>query len=193
MTTDVPGTVAPLRADAARNRDRILCAAAGAFAAGGCEVSLEDVARAAGVGVGTVYRRFPTKQHLLDALFEGRMATLADHVEALADRSGDDPWDAFAELLTALLAEQACDLALGELIRTPEAVSAGFAAERGRAMAAATVVAERARDSGALREGFEHGDLLLALHAGHGVAQAGGPEASARFAAWTLDGFRARA
>ena len=63
----------PLRADAERNRRRILAAAAEVFADRGLDVSLDDIAAAAGVGVGTVYRRFPNKDSLIDALFEEKM------------------------------------------------------------------------------------------------------------------------
>jgi len=69
----------PLRADAERNRQRILTAAAEVFAERGLDVSLDDIAKHAGLGVGTVYRRFPTEGKLVEALFE-------DHVDTLAER-----------------------------------------------------------------------------------------------------------
>lgn len=84
----------PLRADARRNRERILEAARAVFAESGLDALIEDLARRAGVGVGTVYRHFPTKEALVDALVEDYFAQLdADARQAL---DVEDPWDAFA-------------------------------------------------------------------------------------------------
>ena len=96
----------PLRRDAERNRQKILSAAAEVIAERGLDATLDDVARQAGVGVGTVYRRFPGKEALAEALFDERLGTLAAIAEhALAD---PDPWaglvrylEQAAELLTA--------------------------------------------------------------------------------------------
>ena len=89
-------TTRPLRADAERNRQRILAAAAELFAERGLDVSLDDIAAAAGVGVGTVYRRFPDKDALIDALFEAKI----DRVVALADDALEleDPWEGLRDL-----------------------------------------------------------------------------------------------
>src|ERR1043166_6338645 len=86
----------PLRVDAARNRERILAAASEVFADRGLDVSLDDIARHAGVGVGTVYRRFPTKEALIEALFDSHLAQL----EALAENavSYADSWDGLVAL-----------------------------------------------------------------------------------------------
>src|SRR5260370_33352238 len=81
----VPDTVRPLRRDAERNRQRILEAASEAFNERGLEVSLDEIARYAGVGVGTVYRRFRTKEELVEALFPGRL----DSVAATADAASE--------------------------------------------------------------------------------------------------------
>src|SRR5215207_11651643 len=83
-------TIRPLRADAERNRARILAAAAEVFAERGLDVSLDDIAAHAGVGVGTVYRRFPDKEALIDALCEDKI----DRAVALADDALEiqDPW-----------------------------------------------------------------------------------------------------
>ena len=94
-----------LRADAARNRQRVLAAAAEVFAERGLDVSLDEVAHAAGVGVGTLYRRFPNKEALVDALFEDKvenMVVLAHEAEAL-----DDPWEGFVYFI-----EHALELSL---------------------------------------------------------------------------------
>src|ERR1700756_2007672 len=84
----------PLRADAARNRERVLAAAREAFAEYGRDAQMEDVARRAGVGVGTVYRHFATKEALVDALLETRFRQAMERArEALAL---EDPWEAVA-------------------------------------------------------------------------------------------------
>src|SRR5574342_294589 len=84
----------PLRADAERNRRRVLSAASDLFAERGLDVSLDEIAAAAGVGVGTVYRRFADKDALIDALFEDKIGD----VERLAREclEIEDPWTAFA-------------------------------------------------------------------------------------------------
>src|SRR6202161_3635255 len=81
----------PLRKDAERNRQRILKAAAEVFTEWGLEATLDDVARHAGVGVATVYRRFPDKATLADALFEERIDILVEL--ATENQEAEDPWD----------------------------------------------------------------------------------------------------
>src|ERR1700712_3129718 len=104
----------PLRADAERNREAILCAAAEVYATQGTDVSLDEVARLAGVGVGTVYRRFPTKDELIDALFEARMTGYAEHAEAARLLATTEPRRAFRDHLEFLAAQQSTDLAFSE-------------------------------------------------------------------------------
>jgi AcrR family transcriptional regulator len=107
-----PGQGSPLperllRADAERNRQRILEAAAEVFTQRGFEATLDDVARRAGVGVGTVYRRFPDKAALAEALFTDRI----DALVALAEQAQGEP-DAWAALVTFL--EQAAEMLVGD-------------------------------------------------------------------------------
>src|ERR1700709_720376 len=89
--------VRPLRADAARNRVRVLAAARAAFAEAGLDVGVEEIARRAGVGKGTLYRRFPTKEALVRAIFED----ILDDIDRLvADVGRDaDPRDAFERFI----------------------------------------------------------------------------------------------
>src|ERR1700709_2058318 len=97
----------PLRKDAARNRERILAAAGEVFAERGLEVTLDDIAHHAGVGVGTVYRRFRDKEELIDALFDERMdAVLTVAEQALAV---DDPWLGLEGFFVSILELQAVD------------------------------------------------------------------------------------
>src|SRR6185503_19902238 len=97
--------VRPLRADAARNRARVLDAARTAFAEAGLDVGVEEIARRAGVGKGTLYRRFPTKEALVRAIFED----ILDEIERIVDTSESepDPWAAFAGYLSSTARLQA--------------------------------------------------------------------------------------
>src|SRR3954468_23269692 len=104
----------PLRADAERNRQRIIAAAASVFAERGLDVSLDDIAAAAGVGVGTVYRRFPDKDALIDALFEAKI----NDIRQLAQRSleVEDAWEGFSGFVRGVCALQARDRGLKEAL-----------------------------------------------------------------------------
>src|SRR5512132_3777585 len=96
----IPGAVPlarPLRADARRNRERILKAAGAVFADRGIDAQMDDVARRAKVGVGTVYRHFPTKEALLEALVRNRFAEIAAIAEDALRH--EDGWDGFCELI----------------------------------------------------------------------------------------------
>ncbi|MEA2127784.1 MAG: hypothetical protein QOJ85_675, partial [Solirubrobacteraceae bacterium] len=104
----------PLRADARRNREKILAAAAAAFGQSGLECQVEDIARRAGVGVGTVYRHFPTKDVLVTALAEAHFDRLADTVEA-ALGDGGDPWEAFAAAIWRAAEPATADVAWCEI------------------------------------------------------------------------------
>jgi AcrR family transcriptional regulator len=102
--------MAELRADARRNRSRVLAAAATVFAAQGVSASTEEVARAAGVGVGTVFRHFPTKEALLLAVYEARLDELADKARSLADAA--DPGAAFEDFFRTVVASSGTKLAV---------------------------------------------------------------------------------
>jgi AcrR family transcriptional regulator len=87
----------PLRADARRNREKVLAAARAVFAEQGVDAQMDDVARRADVGVGTVYRHFATKEVLLEAVVSGRLAQLTDEARALVDAA--DPAEAFFDFV----------------------------------------------------------------------------------------------
>lgn len=106
----------PLRADARRNRGKVLDAARQAFAEHGREAQMDDVARRAEVGVGTVYRHFPTKEALLVALSQDTFARIADRSRALLER--DDAWAAFVEMMWDAGESLAADRALTEAMST---------------------------------------------------------------------------
>jgi AcrR family transcriptional regulator len=149
----------PLRRDAERNRQRILDAAQELFTERGLGVTLNDIAHHAEVGVGTVYRRFPDKQQLIDALFDeriGEIVTLAE--EGLAD---PDPWEGLAGFLERGLEAQACNRGLKELLHNTPEGSALVESARDRLLPLLGELVERARDAGALRADVEPQDLPL--------------------------------
>src|ERR1700716_400947 len=114
MPKSAPSPDRPLRRDAERNRQRILEAASVVFAERGLRGSHDDIARAAGVGVGTVYRRFPDKEQLIDALFEARVEEIADGARAAVENP--DPGDALVDFLMRTQELQSKDRGLKEIV-----------------------------------------------------------------------------
>jgi AcrR family transcriptional regulator len=104
----------PLRADARRNRERVVTAAKAVFAEHGREAQMDDVARRAGVGVGTVYRHFPTKEALIEALAVDTFEKVLAAGRAALERS--DPWEAFSEALWAGASLTASDRSFTEIV-----------------------------------------------------------------------------
>jgi AcrR family transcriptional regulator len=104
----------PLRADARRNREKVLAAARRVFSEQGVDAQMDDVARRADVGVGTVYRHFPTKEALLHALTDELFDVIAAHARALLEH--DDPWEAFKEALWFGAQKTAGDRAFSEIL-----------------------------------------------------------------------------
>jgi len=151
----------PLRADARRNRDRILAAAAEAFAERGADAQMDDVARAACVGVGTVYRHFPTKEALMGALVRRKVQVFQAAAEEALEV--DDPWEAFAGVLLAGAEVMASDAALRDaLSRVPEAW-AHAAEERERLDAVVARVVRRGQDAGVIRPDFAVQDVPMLM------------------------------
>ncbi|HEU4973522.1 MAG TPA: helix-turn-helix domain-containing protein [Baekduia sp.] len=182
----------PLRADAERNRQRILAAAAEVFAERGLGVTLDDIARHAGVGVGTVYRRFPDKEQLIDALFEDRMAALvALAEECLRDA---DPWTGLSTFVERGLELQAADRGLKDLVTCTahgrERVSQG----RERLAPLVGRLVERGQAAGVVRPDIRHTDVALVhlmLGAAMDVTCGVRPDAWRRLLGLALDGLRA--
>ncbi len=139
----------PLRADAERNRQKILAAAHAVLAARGLDAGVDEIAREAGVGMGTLYRRFPTKEALVEAVIEDRFASMAEDFREGAALA--DPWEAFASCATRLacrIAEdrgffQVVSESVGRLPRTRE--------QRDGLLALLVPVVERAQAAGVLR------------------------------------------
>ena len=179
----------PLRVDAERNRTRILDAARQAFAEQGLDVPMTEVARRAGVGIATLYRRFPTNDDLVAAVFVGKMDAYADVAEAALEV--EDPWTGFSDYVRSVCEMQAADAGFADVL-APSPRSA-FDDQRSRAFRAFTKLVQRAKDAGALRPDFVHQDLVMLLMANAGLAHASSGNARAwmRFTEYMLQAFRA--
>src|SRR6478735_9761359 len=148
-----PSADRPLRADAERNRERILTAAREAFAEDGLDVGLHEIARRAGVGVGTVYRRFPDKETLIEALFEDRIDDVTHIAErALADGDG---WRGLRTFLEETCRMQAADRGLHELVFAGSAGPRCAAGARERIQPLVAQLVARAKAEGTLRPDVE--------------------------------------
>ncbi|MFJ4295630.1 TetR/AcrR family transcriptional regulator [Curtobacterium sp. NPDC089689] len=186
-------TARPLRADAERRRQAIICAAGSVFAEEGTAVTLEHIAEKAGVGVGTIYRRFPSIEALVGVVFEEKMRRFADEAVAAAERARTEPWDAFADYVMFVMRHQAEDLAFSDVILSPGLGSKLFRAETRRALAATQLLVERAQAAGAIRADFDESDLFMLQHANAGLirrTQRSAPTAWKRFAEYMLQAFR---
>jgi len=149
----------PLRRDAQRNRERILVAARELFAERGVDATLDDVAARAGVGVGTVYRRYPHKDALLDELFEEAIDELATFAEAsLAE---PDAWQALVAFLERLEERFVANRALEQLVLDPrrERRHEQIANARERLRPPTVALVERAKAEGKLRPDFDADDI----------------------------------
>ncbi|WP_029663023.1 TetR/AcrR family transcriptional regulator [Cellulomonas sp. KRMCY2] len=178
----------PLRADAERNRARILAAARQAFAEQGLDVATTDIARAAGVGIATLYRRFPATDDLVAAAFTAKMDAYAGAAEAALDV--EDPWVAFCDYVRAICEMQSLDAGFADILAL--APRPAFDDQRSRAFRAFTRLVRRAKDVGALRHDFVHQDLVMLLMANAGLVRStnGNPQASRRLAEYMLQSFR---
>ncbi|WP_294563511.1 TetR/AcrR family transcriptional regulator [uncultured Arthrobacter sp.] len=144
-----PTTVDDLRADAARNRARVLEVARELLAAGEATLPMNTIARLAGVGIGTVYRHFPTRQALLEsAVMGGFEQLLAEAQSAAAD---DDPGAGLERLLRYGIRLQLGDVGLAAVLRSPECACARTSRLRADLLKAVGRLLERAREAGAIR------------------------------------------
>lgn len=178
------------RADARRNRERILRAGRTRFAEEGLDAQMEDVARAAGVGVGTVYRHFPTKEDLIAALAADRFARLADRArEALTE---NDPWGGLRGFIRFSAEIQARDRGLCEVMGSRPDIMGAAAQEAGLDELCMEMV-KRAHRTGELRSDLEWEDIpMIACGLGRIVQAGAGPAAGRweRFLGIVLDGLR---
>ena len=149
----------PLRRDAERNRQRILDAARELFAERGLGITLNDIAHHAGVGVGTVYRRFPDKTLLIEQLFEQRLEDLV----AVASRALDDPdaWHGLKTFLRQALELQANDRGVKDLITASTDGLDRVAKIRDRLLPIGLELVRRAQDAGQIRSDIAAADLPI--------------------------------
>ena len=146
----------PLRADARRNREAILRAARHIFAKHGSQAQIDDVAKRAKVGVGTVYRHFPTKEALFEALAVDKFDRLAQYADESMEI--EDPWEALVTFLRKAAALQAADRSLSEVFRDHGTFMIDTAKDCGLTELGDRLV-RRAQDAGVLRRDVRGSDL----------------------------------
>ena len=151
----------PLRADARRNRERIIVAARTVFERHGGEAQIDDIARAAGVGVGTVYRHFPHKDALLGELVAQKFRGFADNAERALQV--EDPWEAFAGLLRANAEHCAGDIGVQQALTRGPAAWAYAASELDRLRDITTRLIVRAQEAGVMRRDFTVDDIPMLM------------------------------
>lgn len=194
MTPDTPRTATkrPLRRDAERNRLRIIASAREVFRERGLESTLDDVAHHAGLGVGTVYRRFPNKEHLVEAMFADRLEEIGDLITASLDKP--DPCAALLEFLWHTAEMIAADRGLHDVMLSREFGHDKVAQARDKLIPLGDELVARAKATGRLRADFEASDIVMlikmigaAAEYTHEVA----PEQWRRYAAMLFDGLLA--
>ena len=183
----------PLRADAQRNRDRLLDAAVQAFSQVGPDVTLDAIAKDAGVGIGTLYRHFPTRESLVEAAYRNELARLCDAVTDLLQAMPPDEatrtWmDRFVDYMTT-------KRGMADALRAVIASGGNpYAHSRDRLIAAITTLLHAGAAAGTVRSDVEPGDVLVSLN---GVSLAAGEPAqqdqARRLLDLLMDGLRYRA
>ena len=178
------------RADACRNRDRLLEAASAAFSASGVDASLESVAREAGVGIGTLYRHYPTRDALVEAVYRHNVDLLCAGADEL--RASLPPDEALAEWMQRFVAYVATKKGLATYLKSVvSAESDLFQSTHARVQETIGLLVSGAVEAGTIRERVDGMDLLRALRGVCMMAdQPGGPEQGARVAALLMDGLR---
>jgi AcrR family transcriptional regulator len=174
----------PHRKDAARNYDALLAAAREAFAEHGAEASLEDIARRAGVGIGTLYRNFPTRRDLFESVYADEVNALC---QAALEVAGREPWEALTAWLDRFAGYMVTKRAVREAL---EGESEIFQACRESMYSAGGPLFERAQQAGQARADMDFGDLLRMV-AGITATAFTDDEQRDRVLAIALDGVRA--
>ena len=178
----------PKRADARRNRDRLVDAAREVFTAEGTSAPLEEVARRAEVGIGTLYRHFPTRQALLEAVYVGEVEAMARAAAELADLP---PWEALSQWLHQYVGFAATKRALTEALLDVDPESDALSACRVALVDAGNALVERAQAAGAVRPDTSFLDIGRMV-SGIAVVPTADPEQQERMLSLALDGLRYR-
>ena len=180
-----------LRRDAQRNRDAILVAAQAVFSERGLDAGVEEIARRAGVGMGTLYRRFPRKDDLIAAIFEQRLGELADVAEeALED---PEPWDGLVRFLEAVGELQAANRGFQDILAHTLRREGALTPARRRVRRLNAKLVERAQGAGVLRRDITAEDITVFLMSLCPVVEATSevaPDFWRRFLAISIDGLR---
>ena len=183
--------VRPLRRDAERNRQRILKAASEVFNERGLDVSLDEIARHAGVGVGTVYRRFRTKEELIEALFMDQL----DAIAVIGDQAfaSPDPWSGLVSFMEGMAETMARNLGLRQMLMFATYGRDLVAVARQRNAPLVERLVERAQAAGQLRADIRQTDIpfivFILTEATH-LAHAANPDIWRRYLTLILDGMR---
>jgi AcrR family transcriptional regulator len=178
----------PLRADARANREKLVAAARALFAERGTSAPLEDVAERAGVGIGTLYRHFPTRQALFEAVY-------VDEVEAIAQAADDltalPPWEALTQWLERYVGFAATKRALNEALMETNPNADVLLACRTAIIGAGTPLVERAQRAGVVRSDTNFVDVVRMVGA-IALVPTEDPEEKKRLLELALDGLRYR-
>jgi AcrR family transcriptional regulator len=188
----MPVSERPLRADAERNRRLLLDAARELFAERGLGVTLDDIARHAGLGVGTAYRRFGSREALVDALFEEQVKGIVDLAKEASE--AENSWEGLRGFLESSLARQAADRGLKEVLLSTGEGRDRFTAIREQMRPLVSGMIERAKADGYLRDDFAAQDmplLQIMLGAVVDVSRDVRPDLWLRCLELILDGMRA--
>ncbi len=180
----------PKRADALRNHDKVLAAAREAFAEGGESTSLEAIARRAGVGIGTLYRHFPTRQALLEALYLDEVEEVSRSAQELTD---GDPWEALTMWFQRLIGYLATKQALAhDLVNYLGQDAALFQTCRASLFAAGEPLLRRAQEAGVVRPDVNIAQVMQMVIA-IGKTPSGAPGETEHLVRIALDGLRYQA
>ncbi|WP_109526611.1 TetR/AcrR family transcriptional regulator [Nocardia aurea] len=182
-----------LRKDAERNRERVVEAARRTFAREGLSASMASVAREAGVGIATLFRRFPTRDDLIAAVFADRMdAYTAAVLDALSDT---DPWGGFRRFVQEVCSMQAADRGFADVLTMTFPGARDLECQRSHAYHGFLELVERAKATGRLRPDFTSQDLVVLLMANAGVIAVthdSAPDAWRRLVAYMIQAFETR-
>jgi AcrR family transcriptional regulator len=184
----------PLRQDAARNRERLVLAAREVFRHKGLDASLEEIAREAGVAIGTLYNRFPTRGELVDAALGPLALQAVEQAERAAD--AEDPWQGFVTLIQDTCTLFADDRGYADVYRSRVADTPVITAAQERLGVLKATVMGRAKRAGVIRADLEGTDLTLITWAVVGIIDAtrtSAPDAWRRHLALLLDGLHPEA
>lgn len=180
----------PMRADACRNRDRLLAVAAEMFAERGVEASLEEIAKRAGVGIGTLYRHFPTRDALIEAVYRREVEQLCDAAPVLLETHPPD--EALAEWMQRFVVYVANKRGLAMALKSViSADSELFAEAHARVRAAMGMLVDAAKEAGSIRGDVDPADLLRAVSGFCLMSDQSGPqEQVCRVTHLLMDGLR---